>query len=174
MKLISGFLLFLAAFSSTSSASEDALRSAVAFALTGSDAAKLNIINRANCVFSIKEPGNAEEKVYYLNNVETDRIKFWKLENNLGTQFSKVELHGSKIIVRHIYGSKLVDLLDDAFRKNGQEPVRRDQLDPKLLQDETIVLNDYTVEFATTEHDRVSQAWSYIYTNGCTGKKSAF
>ena len=59
---------------------------AVGFALSGSDDAQPNAIDRANCVFAYKND------VFHLNNVHTDRINIQGWENKLGDKWINVEL----------------------------------------------------------------------------------
>jgi hypothetical protein len=74
---------------------ENLLMRGVGFALTGSDDADLKAIDRANCVFAIKN------ELFLLNNVYIDRIKIqgWQ-KQRLGIleQGVTVELRGDEIV----------------------------------------------------------------------------
>jgi hypothetical protein len=45
---------------------------------------------------------------------------------------------------------------------------------PEVFQPTTQSLADYTIEFMTTETDRLKRASEYIYANGCKGMTSPF
>jgi hypothetical protein len=62
----------------TAHSATDVFMRAVGFALSGSDDAEPQPIDRANCVFAYKGD------VFHLNNVHTDRIKIVGWENKLG------------------------------------------------------------------------------------------
>jgi hypothetical protein len=116
---------------------------AVGFALTGRDDAEPKAIDRANCVFAYKDD------VFYLNNVQTDRIKIQ--ENPFGGVIN-VDLHGDDIVVEHGVVST------DPNRENRKE----------------YDLKEYHLILKTDELDRMKRAWRYIYSHGCAGKKSPF
>jgi hypothetical protein len=62
----------------TAHSATDVFMRGVGFALSGSDDAEPQPIDRANCVFAYKGD------VFHLNNVHTDRIKIVGWENKLG------------------------------------------------------------------------------------------
>jgi phenylpropionate dioxygenase-like ring-hydroxylating dioxygenase large terminal subunit len=158
--LVVGLLLFCGAAHSEA----DVLLRAVGFALTGSDDADPKVIgNRANCVFAIKN------NVYHLNNVHYDRIRFkaWQRQSSYGLEKSiTVELHG-----------------DDVVFEETIKPVWGEGLDPDSIQRLQAVRPDFfqshhytyrQLRLDTGDMDRVKGAWQYIYSHGCTGKKSPF
>src|ERR1700738_410534 len=90
--LAAGFLLICGA----TRGETDVFLRAVGFALTGSDDAEPKAIDRAKCVFAIKN------KTYRLNNVHTDRVTFqgWHRKTNWGVeQWVAVGLHGDDVVV---------------------------------------------------------------------------
>jgi hypothetical protein len=117
----------------------DVFMRAVGFALSGRDDWQPKAIDRANCIFVY------QDDVFYLNNVQTDRIKIQGWENNLGGGWIIVDLHGDDVVVeREVHGT---------HRENWKE---------------------YQLRLRTVELDRVKRAWQYIYSHGCIGKKSPF
>jgi hypothetical protein len=74
----------------------DVFMRAVGFALTGSDDAEPKAIDRAKCVFAMKN------RVYRLNDVHTDRIAIqgWQRKTNWGIErWVEVGLHGDDVVV---------------------------------------------------------------------------
>jgi hypothetical protein len=125
----------------------DVLMRAVGFALTGSDEADPKAIDRAKCVFAIKN------NVYRLNNVHVDRITIQGWEQKLAYRVDKwvmVALHGDDIVYEQT--SEPTD---------GSKPQR-------------YTFKETEIRLTTGDQDRVTRAWQYIYSNGCAGKKSPF
>jgi len=144
-------------------AETDVLLRAVGFALTGRDDAEPKVIgNRADCVFAIKND------VYHLNNVYYDRIRYkeWQRQSSYGLEKSiTVELHGDDVV----------------FEEETTKPVWG--LDPDSIQRLQVVRPDFfqshhytyrQLRLDTDDMDRVKRAWQYIYSHGCTGKRSPF
>jgi hypothetical protein len=79
MRAISAFaasrwaVIVAALICSRAFADSDTLLQAVGFALTGSDNAKVQPIDRANCVFRV-DSDNSGLAVFHLNNVQLDRV----------------------------------------------------------------------------------------------------
>ena len=139
--LVAGLLLVSGAAHSET----DVFMRALGFALTGRDDAEPKAINRANCVFAY------QDDVFYLNNVQTDRIKIQ--ENQFGGVIN-VDLHGDDIVVEHgVVSTDPTDQSAKTHRENRKE---------------------YHLILKTDELDRMKRAWRYIYSHGCTGKKSPF
>ena len=138
--LLVGLLLMSgAAYSET-----DVFMRAVGFALSGSDYAEVKAIDRANCVFAY------QTDVFYLNNVQVDRISSQDWEIKPGMKLINVGLHGDDVVVAHT-----------------TEPIT----------DENVKLfgrKEYELRLLMGEVDRVKRAWEYIYSHGCVGKKSPF
>ena len=140
----------------------DVLLRAVGFALTGSDDADPKVIgNRANCVFAIKND------MYHLNNVYSDRIRFkgWQRQNGLEKSIT-VELHGDDVVfeetTKPVWGAGL-----------DPDSIRRLQaMRPDFIQSHRYTYKQLRLD--TGDMDRVKGAWQYIYSHGCTGKKSPF
>ena len=89
--LVVGLLLMSgAAYSET-----DVFMHAVGFALSGSDYAEVKAIDRANCVFAY------QTDVFYLNNVQVDRISIQDWEIKPGMKLINVGLHGDDVVVEH-------------------------------------------------------------------------
>jgi hypothetical protein len=146
-------------------AKPDILLRAVGFALTGSDNAKVQPIDRANCVFRI------EKEVFHLNNVHLDRliIQSWVAKSRFREDhYLTVALHGDKTIYEQFA---------DGLREAALAPdVAREwkRLDPSAFEPSRTVSNETTLKLPTNERDRVSRAWQFIYANGCTPKASPF
>jgi hypothetical protein len=134
----------------THGAESDLLLQAVGFALTGSDNAKVQIIDRKNCVFRI-----GSYDVFHLNNVHVDRLVFEK--SSFGIYDLTVELHGNT----PVYEETGNIFKDAGFTLPAGVP-------------DHIISNEHTLNLDTKEPDRVQRAWKYIYSHGCVGKKSPF
>ena len=131
-------------FSAAAHSETDVFMRALGFALTGSDDAEPKAIDRANCVFAY------QDDVFYLNNVQTDRIK---IQENFGGVIN-VDLHGDDIVVEHgVVSTNPTDQFAKTHRENRKE---------------------YHLILRTDELDRMKRAWRYIYSHGCFGKKSPF
>jgi hypothetical protein len=143
-------------------AETDVFVRAVGFALTGSDNADLKVIgNRANCVFAIKN------ELFRLNNVYTDRIKIqgWQ-DRRFGNleQGVKVELHGSEIVFE-------IDV--DPPKDDGSELTRQMRLQsPSMFEPHHYTFTQHELYLPTNNQDGVNTAWQYVYSHGCTGKRS--
>ena len=75
-------------------ANDDVLMQAVSFAVTGSDANKVVVVDRAQCIFRVKDD------TYYFNNIYTDRVAIQYWTNKL-FQWATVDIHGKKKVVDH-------------------------------------------------------------------------
>jgi uncharacterized protein YecT (DUF1311 family) len=142
----------------------DVLLRAIGFALTGSDDADPNVIgNRANCVFAI---GN---NVYHLNNVQTDRLTLqgWERKTAYGIQqWVTVGLHGDDVVFEETKeGAK-----DDGSAFMSQLRAQN----PTWFESHHYTYKEHELELHTNDTDRVKRAWDYIYSHGCTGKRSPF
>jgi hypothetical protein len=130
-----------------SRAQSDPFLEAVAFALTGDDNAKVQVIVRANCVFGIKN------EVFRLNNVHIDRVTTAEVSWQ-GLKHLEVELHGRP------------------RRRKGIAHAKKD--DPAAFQRRHTKSNEHKIVMYTTERERVIRAWQYLYAHGCSGAKSPF
>jgi hypothetical protein len=117
---------------------------AVGFALSGSDYAEVKAIDRANCVFAY------QSDVFYLNNVQADRITIQDWEIKPGMKWINVGLHGDDVVV-----------------ENTTEPIT--DKNAKLFG-----RKEYELRLLMGEVNRVKRAWQYIYSHECVGKKSPF
>jgi hypothetical protein len=146
-------------------AESDVLLEAVGFALTGSDNAKVQPINRAKCMFRIGS------EVFHLNNVHVDRVvvQNWSRRDRAGEEsVVKVELHGSAPVYERTdpgiderkYGAEFADALKREV--------------PNAFKPSHTSSNEYTLTLATSDGARVTRAWQYIYSHGCVGSKSPF
>ena len=84
-------------------AQPSAFLNAVAFALTGSDAASMRAVDQANCVSMVNpktENGRLVGEVFHLNNVQIDRISIqpWR---NIAGRWIQVELRGGSTIYEY-------------------------------------------------------------------------
>jgi uncharacterized protein len=142
----------------------DVFLRAVGFALTGSDDADPKVIgDRTNCVFAI------EDKVYRLNNVHTDRITIqgWQRKWNWGLeQWIGVDLHGDDVVFEETR---------QGARDDGSEFMRKLHMEqPNWFESHHYTSKETELHLTTTDQDRVKRAWDYVYTHGCTGKRSPF
>jgi hypothetical protein len=144
-----------------------AFMNAVAFALTGSDAAPVQVIDRANCIFMINskiEDGRAVGEIFHLNNVQTDRISIQPWQNVAG-RWVEVSLRGASTIYEYT-GAYQIDTTNSAMPRDTQEKLQGISRPRRS--------DSFTIKLYTTETDRVIRAWRSIYANGCKGSKSAF
>jgi hypothetical protein len=142
-------------------AETDSLMRALGFALTGSDDADLKVIDRANCVFAIKN------ELFRLNNVYTDRLKIQvrQQQQRLGVlgQSVTVDLHGDEIIFEETV---------EPPKDDGSELTRQMRAEsPEMFKPHHYAYTRYELYLATKDQDGVKRAWQYVYSHGCTGKQ---
>ncbi len=134
---------------------------ALGFALTGSDDADLKVIDRANCVFAIKN------ELFRLNNVYTDRIEIQGQQRQrlaVLEQWVTVTLHGDEIIFE-----KTVEPPKD----DGSELIRQMRAgSPEMFKPHHYAYTRYELYLATKDQDGLKTAWQYIYSHGCSGKRA--
>jgi hypothetical protein len=151
-------------------AADEVLLRAVGFGVTGSDDAKVEVIDASNCVFRVKT------EVFHLNNVQVDRLQVqsWKATNAFGERhYVTVALHGDATVYEKTDAPLLVERSsDNANMKEFERLMRKSQ--PDAFKPSRTVSNERTLELATSEYDRVVRAWQYIYSHGCNGSKSPF
>jgi len=148
-------------------AQSNTFQNAVAFALTGSDATPVRVVDQANCVFMVNpktENGRVVGEVFHLNNVQTDRISIQPWEN-VAARWVQVELRGSSTVYEYT-GAYNVDATNPVVTPEQQEKLQ------SLVQPRQSA--SFTLKLYTTETDRMVRAWHYIYSNGCKGSRSAF
>ncbi len=159
------FLLLISLLLSVepASAEPDAFQSAVAFALTGRDDKPIGVIDSANCIFSI----NGGEEIFYLNNVQIDRLKLqetfeprplWDKNNHL-----TIELHGNKTVYEN---TKIFTIDGEIGRLLAREG--------KMTTYGPTKSTEHSLSLQTSEVHRLVRAWKYIYAHGCKGQKSPF
>jgi hypothetical protein len=173
-------------------AQRDVFLTAVGFALTGRDGISVEAFDRSNCVFGFvfDDSGVMRSRgrdLYYLNSVQLDRITIqWGTTRTalLGeTPWTEVELHGGASPVHKI--ETTTEAVSDAdfqrFVSRKTEDERRlweglRKATPSPSRPSQDVKNEYeiTLRLKTGEHERVTRAWQYIYSNGCVGTKSPF
>jgi hypothetical protein len=144
-------------------AADGILLKAVGFALTGTDNANVQIIDPPNCVFGIGS------EVFHLNNVEIDRMPIQEFEEKTAyavTRFVKIELHGDSTVYENT--TQLQYDPQNEFLRILKEKSPSD-FEPKHVSS-----NEHMLRLQTVEKDRVIRAWQYIYSHGCSGKKSPF
>lgn len=157
-------LVILLALSATARGETDVFMRAVGFALTGSDDADPKIIgDRANCVFAINKD------VYHLNNVQTDRIRIqgWQRQQVWGLeQWVSVELHGDDTVFEET---------TEPPKDDGSDFMRQLRLtSPDMFTPHHYTYKERELHLTTNDQDRVTRAWTYIYSHGCAGQKSPF
>ena len=143
-------------------AETDLLIRAVGFALTGSDNADLKVIGgRASCVFAVKN------ELFRLNNVYTDRIKIQgRQRQSFGAleQWVAVTLQGDEIVF---------EVTVDPPKDDGSELMRQMRVEsPEMFKPHHYSYTHHELNLATNDQDEVKTAWQYIYSHGCTGKRS--
>lgn len=109
--------------------------------------------------------------VFHLNNVQVDRISFQEwLETSRArgeARYWTVSLHGSEPVLERN------DRVDESqFSPENLRALR--QIDPNAFNDSIMAYKETKLTLSTMEIDRVKRAWSFIYSNGCVGQKSAF
>jgi hypothetical protein len=134
---------------------------AVGFALTGTETTDLKVVDRANCVFAVNN------NLFRLNNVYTDRIKVqgWH-QRWLGKidQGVTVDLEGGAIV----FETTVEPPGDD-----GSELMRQMRVEsPEIFKSHHYTYTRQELRLATSDQDRVKTAWQYVYSHGCTGKRS--
>jgi hypothetical protein len=140
----------------------EVLTQAVSFAITGTDATKVTVVDRAQCIFKINN------FTYYLNNVFADRIYVRNWSNKLGNFWATVDLHRKRKIVEEFVPAPVF---------TGSESDRLLMAgDPNYFatKAQTSTATDYTIRVETRESERLTKAWQYIYANGCKGMTSPF
>jgi hypothetical protein len=163
VRIIAACALALMLLAGVARGEPDVFMRAVGFALTGSDDAEPKVIDRANCVFAVKTD------IFHLNNIHVDRIKVqgWQRQQPWGLeQWVTVALHGDDIV----FEETIPPLKDD-----GSELVRLErQSNPDLFKSHHNTYKEHELHLGTNDQDRVTRAWTYIYSHGCTGKQSPF
>jgi hypothetical protein len=140
-------------------ADSDVLSQAVSFAVTGSDANRVVVVDRAKCIFRVKS------NTYYFNNLYTDRISFRDLQNKLGRVWTEVELHGKQ---------RISDIANTAVQEPAQLTKELNEYYREVYEANSTSYSDYTIQIDTHESARVRKAWQYIFANGCKGITSPF
>jgi hypothetical protein len=142
-------------------AEADLLMRAVGLALTGTNDAQPTVIDRASCVFAIKN------ELFRLNNVYSDRIKIQGWQKQwLGSleQTVTVELHGDGIVFE-----ETVEPPND----DGSELMRQMRLQsPNIFEPHHYAYTRHELYLSTKDQDGVKRAWQYVYSHGCTGKRA--
>jgi hypothetical protein len=141
-------------------AETDSLMRALGFALTGSDDADLKVIDRANCVFAIKN------ELFRLNNVYTDRIEIQGSQKQwLGVleQSVTVTLQGAEIVFEETV---------EPPKDDGSELTRQMRLEsPEMFKPHHYAYTRYELYLPSNDQDGVKTAWQYVYSHGCIGKQ---
>src|SRR5579864_1990385 len=144
----------------------DVFMRAVGFALTGSDDADPKVIgDRANCVFAIKSD------IFRLNNLQVDRlnIRGWTCKGGgvcVAEHKVTVELHGDDIVFEET---------KEPLRDDGSDLMKEMRLAmPDAFKSHHNTYKEHELTFYIEDQDRVMRAWAYIYSHGCTGKRSPF
>jgi hypothetical protein len=139
---------------------ETDLMRAVGFALTGSDNADLKVIDRASCVFAIKN------ELFRLNNVYTDGIKIQgRQRQSFGAlqQSVTVTLQGDDIVFEETV---------DPPKDDGSELMREMRgASPEIFKSHHYAYTRHELYLLTNDQDGVKTAWQYVYSHGCNGKR---
>jgi len=139
-----------------------ALMHALSFALAGNDNADVKVIgDRASCVFAVKN------ELFRLNNVYADRIEIQGRQRQwLGAleQWVAITLQGDEIVFEETV---------DPPKDDGSELMRQMRVEsPEMFKSHHYSYTRYELHLATNDQDRVKTAWQYIYSHGCTGKRT--
>ena len=162
-------IVLLAALITAANAEPDVMLRAVGFAVTGSDDAEAKAIDRANCIFAVKN------EIFHFNNIHVDRISFqsWVETNRLlgDRHFVAVTLHGDSTVYE-----KTEEGLKERYDTESAAQITRELLKtaPDVFRPKHSKSNEQSLSLATADIDRVRRAWEYIYSHGCVGKKSPF
>ena len=140
-------------------AADDVLTQAVSFAVTGSDANRVVVVDRAKCVFRVKS------NTYYFNNIYADRISFQNLHNRLGRVWTTIEMHGKQ---------KVADISTVSVQEPAELSKELRDYYREVYDANSTSYADYTLQIDTHESVRLIKAWQYIYANGCKGITSPF
>jgi hypothetical protein len=149
----------------------DVFLRAVGFALTGSDDADPKVVgDRANCVFAITNARWSDsDGLYHLNNVHIDRIKIEGWQRKWPTyleQWVTVELHGDEMVF---------EKTSEPPKDDGSTFMRELRMaNPDMFNPHHYTYKETDLHLMTSDQGRVKRAWDYIYTHGCTGKRSPF
>jgi hypothetical protein len=170
VRILAACTLALMLFADVAARGEtDVFMRAVGFALTGSDDAAPKAIDRGNCVFAIKND------IYRLNNVQVDRlnIRGWTCKKGgvcVAEHKVTVELHGDDIV----FEETTEPLRDDGYglTKDFMKDLR--VANPDLFRPHHNTYKEHELTFYIEDQERVTRAWTYIYSHGCTGKQSPF
>jgi hypothetical protein len=105
-----------------------------------------------------------------LNNIHVDRLKIrgWTCDSGLcaGQHKVTVELHGDDIVFEET---------TEPLRDDGSELMREMRLaNPDLFRPHHNTYKEHELTFYIEDQDRVTRAWTYIYSHGCIGKTSPF
>jgi hypothetical protein len=125
---------------------------------------------RANCVFAITNARSSDsEGVYHLNNVQTDRIRIqgWKRQwPAYLEQWIAVELNGDEVVF---------EKTTEPPKDDGSSLTRELRaIHPDMFNPHHYTYKETELHLMTNDQDRVKRAWDYIYSHGCTGKRSPF
>jgi hypothetical protein len=142
-------------------AEADLLMHALGFALTGSENAELKVIDRASCVFAVKN------ELFHLNNVYTDRIKIQggqRQSFGAQEQWVSVTLQGDQTVFEETV---------DPPKEDGSELMKQMRVaSPEMFKPHHYSFTHHELYLATNDQDGVKTAWQYVYSHGCTGKRS--
>ena len=140
----------------------EVLTQAVSFAITGTDASKVIVADRSQCIFKINN------FTYYLNNVYAGPNSVRNWSNKLGNFWATVDLHGKRKIVEEFVPAPV-------FIGSDNDRILM-AVDPNhfATKAQTSVATDYTIRVQTRKSEPLIKAWQYIYANGCRGMISPF
>jgi hypothetical protein len=160
MRRVTALLFGVALLPNVSLAESDVLLQAVSFAVTGSDAANVAVIDRKQCVFRVGS------ETYHFNHIYTDRISFQTMKDKISV-WTNVNIHGTTTVVEtYSEGMKFMGTeMDYAMMAKNPNFFDRSRTDNSV---------DYTIRVETNETDRLVRAWQYIFAHGCKGMKSPF
>ena len=122
---------------------------ALAFLLYGKEAREVLFSDRRNCVVTRKDVASKDghwKELLYLNNVDRERstIRVAARSGRPSEQIVEIVLRGESV-----------------FEETS-------------LPSDKHSISEYVIVLGTDEIDRVGRAWDYVYSHGCTTRKSSF
>jgi len=142
-------------------AESDLFLRSVGLALTGTDNADLKVIDRASCVFAIKN------ELFHLNNVYTDRIK---VEGWQEQRFGKRE-QGTRVVLQG--GETVFETIVESPKDDGSELMQHMRAEsPEMFQPHHYKYTQTELRLSSNNQQGVKGAWQYIYAHGCTGGRA--
>jgi hypothetical protein len=108
----------IALLTSSRSVRADALLQAISFAITGSDATPVIILDRRDCVFRL------EANTYYFNNIDPTRVTFLNFTRPVRGDYTRVGIHGKAKVIDMVSSGQTFSHADYELMVVTNEPAR--------------------------------------------------